>query len=145
MRLWYLSLCVAVFAPGHYPDVFCLRHLSKKLLLFAHWVAHACILCMLRFCGDHLSLWDVQRVQWMLAPSCCAWRISCGGHYRYRMCDFPSWLPLKEGNHDSHLLGPEVQVRFVLYLFFLFLFFLLSAGTRLRGKWSCSRLPAQAH
>ena len=90
------------------------------LLLFAHWVAHACILCMLRFCGDHPSLWDVQRVQWMLAPSCCAWRISCGGHYRYRMCDFPSWLPLKEGNHDSHLLGPVVQVRFVLYLFFLF-------------------------
>ena len=78
---------------------------------------------MLRFGGDHPSLWDVQRVQWMLAPSCCAWRISCGGHYRYRMCDFPSWLPLKEGNHDSHLLGPEVQVRFVLYLFFLFLFF----------------------
>ena len=83
---------------------------------------------MLRVCGDHLSLWDVQRVQWMLAPSCCAWRISCGGHYRYRMCDFPSWLPLKEGNHDSHLLGPEVQARFVLCLFFLFLFFLLASG-----------------
>ena len=36
------------------------------------------------------------------------------------MCDFPSWLALKEGNHDSHLLRPEVQARYVLCLFFLF-------------------------
>ena len=78
---------------------------------------------MLRVCGDHLSLLDVQHVQWMFAPSCCAWRMSCGGLYRYGACDFPSWLPLKEGNHDSHLLGPGVQVLFILCLFFFcFLF-----------------------
>ena len=27
---------------------------------------------------------------------------------------------LKDGNHDSHLLGPEGQVLFVLYLFLLY-------------------------
>ena len=80
-------------------------HLGNIIFYNTMWVAHACILSMLLFCGDHLSLQGVQRVRWMLAPSCCAWRRSCGGHYRYRPCDFPSWLPLKNGNHDSYFLG----------------------------------------
>ena len=42
-------------------------HLGNFIFYNTMWVAHACILSMLLFCGDHLSLQGVQRVRWMLA------------------------------------------------------------------------------